>query len=120
MFNEPVFPTTAPPGSGPFGMHHMFAFSDPFKLFHEVFASAFPPHHFMPATMRLDPMFPIVGGHDFIVDSDHIQPFRPSNPNVIWTEETRTTKIINGREETICTRIDQDVRAITAHGLSCG
>lgn len=112
MFNEPIFPSAAPPGSGPFGVPHMF-FSDPFKLFHDVFATGFPPHHFMPGNMRLNPMFPIVGGPDFLVDPDHIQPFRPSNSNVIWTEETRTTKIINGREETIHTRIDQAVRSIT-------
>ncbi|CAE6479654.1 unnamed protein product [Rhizoctonia solani] len=107
MYNEPPFPATAPPGSGPFGMHHMPYFSDPFKIFHDVFASAMPPHHMHP-NMRFQPMFPIVGAHDLFIDSDRIQPFRPTDPNVIWTEETRTTRIINGHQQTIHTSVDKD------------
>ncbi|KAJ1306599.1 hypothetical protein OPQ81_007598 [Rhizoctonia solani] len=35
-------------------------------------------------------------------------PLWPSDPNVIWTEETRTTKIINGHHQTIHTLVDKD------------
>ncbi|CAE6402767.1 unnamed protein product [Rhizoctonia solani] len=107
MFNEPPFPATAPPGSGPFGMHHPFHFTDPFKIFHDVFESAMPPHH-MPPNMRFQPMFPIIGGPDLFLQSDRIQPFRPTDPNMIWTEETRTTKIVNGHHQTIHTVVDKD------------
>ncbi|KAF8705463.1 DnaJ molecular chaperone homology domain, partial [Rhizoctonia solani] len=107
MFNEPPFPATAPPGSGPFGMQPMFHFTDPFKMFHDVFASAMPPLHMHP-NMRYQPMYPIVGGPDLFLDSDRIQPFRSTDPNIIWTEETRTTKIINGHHQTIHTLVDKD------------
>ncbi|KAG8714973.1 hypothetical protein FRC11_006303 [Ceratobasidium sp. 423] len=107
MFNEPPFPSTAPPGSGPFGIHNMFHFTDPFKMFHDVFASAVPPHHF-PPNLRYQTMYPIIGGHDLFLDSDRIQPFRSADPNIIWTEETRTTKIANGHHQTIHTLVDKD------------
>ncbi|CAE6527356.1 unnamed protein product [Rhizoctonia solani] len=106
MFNETPFPATAPPGSGPFGMHHPSQFTDPFKIFHDVFATAMPPHHI--PNMRFQPMIPIVGGHDLFLGSDRIQPFRSTDPNIMWTEETRTTKIINGHHQTIHTVVDKD------------
>ncbi|KAF8757549.1 DnaJ molecular chaperone homology domain [Rhizoctonia solani] len=33
---------------------------------------------------------------------------RSTDPNIIWTEETRTTKIINGHHQTIHTLVDKD------------
>ncbi|KAG9128565.1 hypothetical protein FRC07_003454 [Ceratobasidium sp. 392] len=105
MFNESPFPPTAPPGSGPFGMHHpSFAFSDPFKLFDNVFASAYPPQHFLPFPMSIHPSpgMPFAGGPGFIVFPEEAQ----GHPKGVWMEETHTTRIVNGHEERIWTRVD--------------
>ncbi|KAG9104235.1 hypothetical protein FRC06_004219 [Ceratobasidium sp. 370] len=107
MYNEPPFPPTAPPGSGPFGMHHpSFAFTDPFKLFENVFAAAFPPQHFLPFPMSIhpSPMMPFAGGPGFIVFPEEAQ----GHSRSVWTEETHTTRIVNGHEERIWTRVDSE------------
>ncbi|KAG8737311.1 hypothetical protein FRC12_017198, partial [Ceratobasidium sp. 428] len=107
MFNEPPFPAGPPPGSGPFGMHHpAFAFSDPFKLFNNVFSSALPPQHFLPFPMTIHPSpgMPFAGGPGFIVFPEEAQ----GHPKGLWMEETHTTRIVNGHEERIWTRVDSE------------
>ncbi|KAG8693493.1 hypothetical protein FRC08_009080 [Ceratobasidium sp. 394] len=107
MYNESPFPPGPPPGSGPFGMHHpSFVFSDPFKVFENVFAAAFPPQHFLPFPMSIhpSPMMPFAGGPGFIVFPEEAQ----GHPRSVWTEETHTTRLVNGHEERIWTRVDSE------------
>ncbi|QRV88681.1 DnaJ domain protein [Ceratobasidium sp. AG-Ba] len=110
MFNESPFPPAAPPGSGPFGMHHPhFSFTDPFKVFDHVFAATqipFPPQHFLPFPMSIhpSPAMPFAGGPGFIVFPEDT----PGHGKPVWTEETHTTRIVNGHEERIWTRIDRE------------